>query len=208
MKTIILILCFTFSLFASGSEIQISGKIRDNSNLPFIERKGALAHNVEYGDIKVLRTEIENFIKKPLKFLLSWDKNGEAHVTTITPPEFKNQLSHYISEETMNQIAKRMNIQAADIKVLGIGSGKKKFGDETGETFFVIIQSARLLDIRKAIYAEYLKAGGPVKGFNPERFFPHITIGFTHEDIHETDGLLKDRPNSLDMRFQLKMIVP
>jgi hypothetical protein len=203
MKAILLLFFFSYSVFATPHEIRISSDILNTRSMPFIERESAVALNVPYKDIKFIRSEISKSIKRPLKFLQAWDIIGEAHVTTITPPEFNNELSKYISQEQINQIVARMKIQESDLEILGIGSGKKKFGKEIGETFFVIVKSAKLLSIRDEVYREYLKAGGPVGVFKPRKFYPHITIGFTHEDIHEGDGLLKDLEHSLDRRFKL-----
>lgn len=208
MKNLILtLLAFSvFSPFAFGGKITVTPSMKKNEKMPFIERSSALAMNIQYDDIKFIRSEISKTIKKPLTYLKSWDANGEAHVTTITPPEFKNFLSKYITEQTMNKIARNMEIQKSDLEVIGIGSGTKKFNGENGETFFVIVKSKNLLKIRESIYREYRKAGGPANGFNPSRFFPHITIGFTHSDIHEADGLVKDAAHSLDERFPIEII--
>ncbi len=215
MRTFLL----TFTLFfgflslaeaqrATVTELNISSAMTDNRRILFNERSTALALNVEYDDVKMIRAKISGVLKKRLKFFDTWETEGEAHVTTITPPEFNNQLTPYVSQDTINRIAANLDIQASDVKVLGLGSGKKVFNGELGETFFIIIQSRKLLAIREAIYLEYLKNGGPKSGpkaFNPRRFFPHITVGFTHDDIHESDGLLKDVEHSLDRRFLLRV---
>lgn len=198
-----LLFFFLYVSYAFAGDVRITKAMQDNSSMPFIERDSALALNVQYKDIKALRKVISETIKRPLQFLQSWDPNGEAHVTTVTPPEFTNNLSKYVSQEKINQIARDLKIQESDMEILGIGSGKKKFGNETGETFFVIVKSQNLLKIRELIYLEYLKAGGPSKGFTPTNFYPHVTIGYTHSDIHENDGLLKDVEHSLDSRFTL-----
>jgi 2'-5' RNA ligase len=191
----------------SPKVVTISSKMTQNKGMPFFERSGALALNVEYQDVKNLRADISKTLNFSLKFFDKWDPQGEGHVTVITPPEFTKQLAPYlVSEEDINRIADDFDIQSSTLKLLGIGSGKKNFNGVQGETFFVIVESARLLKIREAIYQVYLRNGGPVTGanaFNPQRFYPHITIGYTNEDIHENDGLLKDVKHSLDKRFKL-----
>lgn len=211
MKTLFFAAFLAFSNIAFATELTISSAITDNSKMPFIERSSALALNVEYDDIKKLRAEISKALNLKLKFFDKWNHLGEAHVTTITPPEFTNQLVPYVTQEQINKIAEGLNIQASDVKVLGIGSGKKNFNGEQGETFFVIIKSKNLMKIRDAIYQEYLKNGGPASGdkaFKPLNFYGHITIGYTHEDIHESDGLLKDMEHSQDKRLELKIASP
>lgn len=201
MKHLLFILLFISNL-ALAEDIKISKAMLNNSQMPFMERNQALALNVQYKDVQTLRAKISSLINRQLKFLQSWDTNGEAHVTTITPPE-AGVLTKFISEQKINQIARDLKIQESDIEILGIGSGKKKFGNDTGETFFVIVKSKNLLNIRETISQEFLKAGGSTKSFNPKNFYPHITIGYTHSDIHEQDGLIKDVQHSLDSRFTL-----
>ncbi|MGE3610362.1 MAG: hypothetical protein AB7I27_12300 [Bacteriovoracaceae bacterium] len=216
MKTFLFILAF-YTLHACASvgptinsyPLTVSSAMTYNIRMPFFERNPALALNVEYQDVKRLRSEISKLIGRPLTFFKGWDEKGEAHVTTITPPEYNNQLKPYVSYEEISRIAQDHDIQSSDLRILGIGSGKKLFKGEMGETFFIIVESKRLLQIRNAIYQEYLKNNGPVNGpnaFNPNRFYPHITIGFTHDDIHENDGLIKDVQHSLDKRFSLRVV--
>ncbi len=216
MKTLLFTLAFyAFNACASVSSsytpypLTVSSAIAYNVRMPFFERNPALALNVEYQDVKRLRSEISKLIDKPLTFFKGWDKQGEAHVTTITPPEYNNKLKPYVSPEAINRIAQDYDIQSADLRVLGIGSGKKLFNGQVGETFFIIVESKKLRQIRNAIYKVYLDNKGPLSGpnaFRPNDFYPHITIGFTHEDIHESDGLIKDVQHSLDKRFQLRLV--
>ncbi|HXH29443.1 MAG TPA: hypothetical protein VNJ01_01400 [Bacteriovoracaceae bacterium] len=186
-------------------QLNLSSKLTDNRGMPFFERNNTLSYNVEYDGVISLRAQIGK-ATKTLKFFTGFNPAGEAHVTTITPPEFEKQLSPYLSLETINHIAKSLDIQSSDLKILGLGSGKKLFPEGEGETFFIIVESKRLRRIRQAIYLEYLRNGGPRSGvlaFKPERFYPHITVGYTVKDIHEDDGLLKDIKHSLDSRFIL-----
>ena len=71
---------FTLGVNAQGiKELKISSAITDNSKLTFLKRKGALALNVHYSDIKFLRSEISKTLKKPLTFFKGWSSKGEAH---------------------------------------------------------------------------------------------------------------------------------
>ncbi|MEZ4742924.1 MAG: hypothetical protein R3B45_10835 [Bdellovibrionota bacterium] len=91
------------------------------------------------------------------------------------------------------------------IKILEIGSGRKKVParSKVDETFFVITESNNLIEIRKSIYKRYISNGGNPKYWNPKEFYPHITIGFSHKDIHYPD-VQKSLEGSLDKRFILK----
>lgn len=175
--------------------------------------KATLAMNIKYKPIKALRNEIEKKIMgQELLFFKGWNPNGEAHVTTITPVEYQNCMwskerkIKVLHMRDIEDIATSMHIQDSDMTVVGVGSGvKDNFEGREGikdETFFVIIESDNLIDIRKNIYEKYLKNGGDPGCWNPTHFFPHVTIGFTHQDIHEPD-VYKDEKNSLDDRMHL-----
>lgn len=71
------------------------------------------------------------------------------------------------------------------------------------ETFFVIVESEKLRKIRLKIWQAYVGKGGHPKDSEPAWFFPHITIGFTKQDIHEPDVLRKIK-HSFDSRFYLR----
>lgn len=176
--------------------------------MPFITHTGsgpfdnALALNVVYEPIKSLRFSIEQVIKRPLDFNRRWDPQGEAHVTTITPVEFDRVLSKFVDMSEINAIAVANSIQSADLLVLGVGSGKKEINGVVEETFFVIVDSQRLRQIRAEVWRLFVKKGGNPKAWDPTWFFPHITIGYTKQDIHEPD-VIKNIKGSWDQRFNL-----
>jgi 2'-5' RNA ligase len=178
-----------------------------NADMPFLSHKGpgdfdnALALNVRYQPIQELRVAIEKETGRRLDFLKSWSPQGEAHVTTITPPEFLKLKKHLTMEHIERIAAKR--IQKADLEVLGIGSGRKEIDGQVEETFFVIVESKLLRQLRREIHRAYVKRGGSAGDWDPERFYPHVTIGYTKRDLHEQDGILKDLAHSKDTRFRL-----
>jgi len=188
-------------------------QILKNSNLDFLEHIGpandpfgsAMAMNVQYSPVVELRQQIQESLKldKPLNFLKAWDPNGEAHVTTITPVEYFKKLKDFVHITRINQIAKDFDIQSSDLSILGLGSGRLVIDGKTEETYFIIVKSENLLKIRRAIYREFVKAGGQPDSWNPEDFYPHITVGYTLRDLHESDGILKDLEHSMDNRFKI-----
>ncbi len=207
----------TFAPCQDQKPLTISSRILDNRDLPFLERSGpadvlfanALAMNVRYEPIQSLKTQIENTLelKEPLKIFTGWNSSGEAHVTTITPVEFDTKFVRnskpIVSPARMNEIARDLKIQESDLEILGLGSGRAIVNGKTEETFFVIVRSENLLRIRRAIHAEFVRNGGDAAAWNPEHFFPHITIAYTSRDLHENDGVIKDAAHSLDRRFQI-----
>ena len=60
-------------------------------------------------------------------------------------------------------------------------------------TYFVVVQSEDLISIRKKIQDSFVGKGGDKNDFNPLNYFPHITLGFTKRDLHESDGVIKGK---------------
>lgn len=197
------------SLANSTSLIAISPRLMMTHQLTFITHTGpglfdnALAMNMPYQPIARVRQQLSKILNQQLSAFKGWNPKGEAHVTVITPPEYANTISPYVSMEKINEIAVEYRIQDSDMKVLGVGSGQVLVDQLIQSTFFLIVYSKNLLIIRQQIYSEYLKNGGPAESWNPMHFYPHITIGFTLRDLHEQDGVIKDAEHSLDRRFQL-----
>ncbi len=199
--------------------VSLSNKVF--ASVPFISRytgegdwNGTLAMNINYQPIVLLRNQLEKLPYKwgPLKFFKGWDPKGEAHITTITPVEYQNCMwsekrgLNFIHMNEINQIAQKLKIQNSDLVIVGIGSGQKNnFKGREGmqdQTFFIIVESNNLLKIRKEIYQIYKDNGGDEQCWKPEHFYPHITVGFTHRDIHEPD-VFKNKVHSLDNRVLL-----
>ncbi|MBL7543855.1 MAG: hypothetical protein JNL11_08560 [Bdellovibrionaceae bacterium] len=199
--------CEAFYTSSTEKPITLSESIIHNGALSFVPRSNSLAMNILYSPIIKLRHDIQKILslKNPLKFLTAWNNNGEAHVTVITPPEAEKLLAEnerHLSQVRMDEIAKLNAIQTSDLKIIGLGSGKIFVGDCYEYTFFLIVESKNLIEIRRKIFKEFVAGGGKSSEFDPNHFFPHITIGYTHRDIHESDGLFKDK-RSLDSRFKI-----
>ena len=192
-------LLLSFCAFAlTDININIS-KLEKPSLARFSTHKNALAMNIPYSEILKARSLIESSISKKLSFYKGWVMTGEAHVTVITPPEF-DELKKYVNMAQINQIARENYIQKSDLQVLGIGSAKK----DNSETFFIIVNSENLRKIRYKIYELYKEKSLNKGGFDPYWYFPHITIGFTQKDLHESDGVIKSLKKTMDKRFRLK----
>lgn len=195
-------------------QIYIDSNVLNNAPLDFIEHVGpadkefanTMAMDIQYRPIIELRQQLEKKLnlQKPLNFLRAWNQNGEAHVITITPVEYFWILKDYVDIAKINQIARELDIQSSDLAILGLGRGQAAINGKNENTYFVIVKSENLLRIRRAIYQEYLKQGGNPVAWNPENFYPHVTIGYTGDtDLHEKDGVFKDVERSLDKRFEL-----
>jgi len=193
--------------------IFLGDEIWETGSMPFITHTGTkpfssyLTMNIPHKPVLKISKNIGEIIGRKLK------NRGEAHITVITPPEFDNILKPYLSIERIHQIAEQNTIQDASFDIVCIGSGSivTKTSDksievkqikEKEETFFLVVTSDDFFKLRKEIGRAFENAGGAKGAFNPEKFQPHITIGFTKRDLHASDGVVKDI-NSYDPRFKL-----
>lgn len=151
------------------------------NNAPFIEHENWLGRNVDFSSIDSLRKQLEQHLGQSLK------NRGEAHITIITPPEY-DSLKKYLSIQQINALALAEKIQQTSYTPLCMGLGQK----DNLKTYYVVLQSPELLNMRKKIADAFYKKSGTKKDFDPERFYPHITLGFTDRDLHESDGVIKD----------------
>lgn len=129
---------------------------------------------------------------------------GEAHVTVITPPEFK-KIQHLIPMKEIQQIAWNNGLQETPLKLICIGKGQHREGPALGVTYYVVVQADRLFEIRRKIADAYVQKGGQTSEFMPDLYYPHVTLGFTTRDLHLEDGVVKDESSCV---FQLKSEKP
>lgn len=187
----------------SDTRIYLDPVAQKGNLVPFQAHDNALAMNIPYPPIAELRQQLEKNLQQNLDFFKSWNTQGEAHITVITPPEFEGVLSKKLSMNEINELAINEKIQLSDVKVLGLGNGKAIIADKNEETFFVLVSSQKLNTIRQSIHAAFVAKGGAPEGWDYKTFYPHITVGFTKRDLHIQDGVIKDVEHSLEKRFQL-----
>ncbi|KTC66778.1 hypothetical protein Lbir_3080 [Legionella birminghamensis] len=206
--TFVALLLLSMSTYAL-EQIPISKSIYINDDLSFESHRGsgpfdtAIAMNIQYATVKSIRDKLSAYLQYPLRFFTDWNKDGEAHITVITPPEYTYIIKKYLSIDRIEEIALQNYIQNSDLDVLGLGRGVAKIQGKAEETYFIIMKSKNLLNIRQKVYEEFVKNGGDKNAWDPDHFYPHITIGYSLRDLHEADGVIKDVAHSLDNRFEL-----
>jgi 2'-5' RNA ligase len=121
---------------------------------------------------------------------------NESHITVITPPEFAVLKTH-LSIGEIDEIAERWEIQKSEIQPVCIGGGRANVNGHEERAYFVVVQAENLLSIRRAIRDLFVERGGDNANFNADHFYPHITIGFTKQDIHEQNGVIKTAKSCL-----------
>lgn len=143
--------------------------------------KAYLSIDLPYTAFEKIRKDLESSLGKSLQH------RGEAHITVITPPEMKI-LRKKISGKEIQALAERMDLQKSAYQLLCVGKGQSK----EDATYYAVIESDRLFQIRKAVHLLYTSKGGKAGDFNPDQFYPHVTLGFTKKDLHLEDGIIKD----------------
>lgn len=202
MKKLLLV-CFSFLILCACTAARTSGFGRVNAaQTPFTAHMGpgafdsVLAQNLPYENFKTLRGLLEKHFGRELDYYKGWNKNGEAHVTVITPVEYWQVLRPYLSMEEINQIASQNNIQASAPEILGMGAGRAEINGKMEETYFVIMRAPELVNVRRAVQKEFIRRGAEAKAFDPEDFYPHVTVAYTKRDLHIQDGVKKDMAHS------------
>lgn len=185
------LLLFTGSLFAE-SNLTLSRHVLDNTQIPFVSHSGPgafdsyLTMNITFEPIKDLLDQFSATYERPLI------SRGEAHITVVTPPEFLILKKMGISISDIDGIARQRNIQSSRFEPICIGKGSAQIKRTVEETFYVVVKAEDLLAIRRDIFDLFQANGGTKDQFNPDSYFPHITLGFTARDLHESDGVIKD----------------
>jgi 2'-5' RNA ligase len=187
----------------SDNKLFLDPVVQNGRLVPFQTHANALAINIPYQPVADLRQQLERHLEKNLDNFKSWNPQGEAHITVVTPPEFESVLSKKLSMDEINAIAMHENIQTSDVNVLGLGTGRTIIADQNEETFFILVSSSKLNSIRESIHDAFVAKGGAPESWDYKTYYPHITVGFTKRDLHIQDGVIKDVEHSLDARFQL-----
>ncbi|WII71079.1 hypothetical protein QJS83_11460 [Bdellovibrio sp. 22V] len=149
------------------------------------KNKSYLSLDLPFTAFEKLRADVEKTQH------VSLQHRGEAHITVITPPEYK-KIQKKISMKEIHALAEQMGLNNSPYKLLCVGKGAIKDRGEDISTYFVVVESDRLFQIRKAVHMLYTSKGGNAADFNAEQFYPHVTLGFTKRDLHFEDGVTKD----------------
>ncbi|BBM84664.1 2'-5' RNA ligase family protein [Candidatus Uabimicrobium amorphum] len=193
MRFYILLLSMIYTLLAQPLTFDISNDVHKTNEVKFIVHSGPgtydnyLIQNVPFSPVKELYLSVQEKLKQPLK------NRGEAHITVITPPEYNNSLRSVVSMKEIDEIATAMNIQQCQFEIVCLGRGSKKIDGKEEHTYFIVVTSPQLVAIRKRIADLYVKKGGDASKFDYKHYYPHITLGFTKRDLHESDGIIKDK---------------
>lgn len=172
------------------------------NNRPFISHQGEetysnyLSKDVLLEPINNLRHQLESHYNISLKH------RGEAHITVLTPPEF-DILKPFISISEIDSISRSMQIERSSFIIDAIGKSSKLIDDREFITFYLIIESEALMNIRREIFNYSVKKGFKLSTFKPSNWEPHITIGYIGRDLYKSDGVNKSISSKI---FDIKIL--
>lgn len=159
----------------------------DKSTVQPTEMKPALKNYISldlaYPNYKLLLDKLEHRLGHSLK------SRGEAHITLITPPEYKS-LTQKLTPEQIHQEASEFFATEPKFTNECLGQFVKSAEPAKPVAYYVVVSSTEMLQFRKKLAD---KAGLSRSDFDPELFFPHVTLGFTDRDLHFEDGARKDK---------------
>lgn len=191
-KILAALLFISSSVFAGPMKFNLSTKIFDNSKLEFVPHQGTGAFD-SYLTMEVKFEPVAELFKDLLiAKRIQLTNRGEAHITVITPVEFTEILKSKITMTEIDEIAKKAKIQSSKFDVVCVGKGSLEIDSKLEQTFYVVVRSPDLLKIREEVKKLFESKGGEKDLFKPVYFYPHITLGFTKRDLHESDGVIKD----------------
>jgi len=173
------------SLLRRKKELAISRRVLEVHREPFCRHDDYLALAVPYDPVRKLHRRLEKLTG------LQLINRGEAHVTVITPSEYE-VLKEIIAMEEIEEIALREKIQEADLELICVGEGRIEVEGGEKRTYFIVVKSEKLRRIRECIEEVFRARGGREEAFVAANYYPHITIGFTDEDLHFEQGVIKD----------------
>ncbi len=151
-----------------------------------------LVLNTSFAHAEALRKELEaellrrGDISNPLKH------RSEAHITVLTPPEYEvsmgmaekirggqTQDPSFLSMAEIQELADAVPLSSLKTEVVCVGRLQK----DNRQVFYVVVEAPTLVELRRRIHKLFVEKGGDPQAFDPEKYFPHITLGFTHSDL-------------------------
>jgi hypothetical protein len=166
---------------------KVSGDILDTSLItnPNHPESNYISVGLPFSPAKSLKQEIE---RKTGRKLID---RGEAHITVVTPPEM-DVLRQKLSKERIAELTGVDEIQDENFSIVCLGRGRITSSAKTLETYFIVVASRGLVERRTRLEQDFLAMGGAKTEFRAAYYFPHVTLGYTDRDLHESDGIIKD----------------
>lgn len=197
LKLLSALLVFGISSLAkpalANPPLTLSDKVFKGNTVPLLKHSGPgewdnyLTMNLPFEPVAHL------FAQWLIRQKTTMTSRGEAHITVITPIEFWHTLRPQgITLDEIQHIAESSALQSSQFEIVCLGQGELKTPSRVEKTWFLVVKSADLLRVRHKIHQLFVAKGGKPEHFAVENYYPHITLGYTLRDLHESDGVIKD----------------
>lgn len=170
--------------------IRVDSEILETQKVGWTALSDYVAMNIPFAPIVAVKKQVESRAGVVLQ------SRGEAHITVVTPPEL-SVLRTRLSLQKINGLVDKMAIQRIPIRLQCLGRAQLKEGNRQLATYFLVVQAPGLGQIREKLRQQFVAAGGDKQAFAVEKYYPHITVGFTDRDLYEVDGVMKDSKSCL-----------
>lgn len=192
---VVLLAQFGASPLALGVKLELSREIFQGKGMALTHPLPSpgpayLAMNLPFAPANKLREQLEDTLR-----VQSLANRGEAHITVLTPPEYKVLQSgpNPVTHAQIQALADKHRIQDAKFDIVCLG--KAHIPGEAA--YYVVVKSTDLLELRRAVFELYKKQGGNTSLFDPDNFYGHITLGFLKNDLHDSNGVKKGKNSCL-----------
>ena len=183
------VIVFSFIVLGCATSSNTTPTVSRQAAADKAPAKDYISLNLDYPYYKMLFDKVERRTGLPLK------NRGEAHITVITPPEFKILSQRIPAGRLQEEAEDFFEQQKPKYTNLCLGHAEKTLGKKLEQVYYVVVESKDLLQFREKLAAE---AGLPKDQFDPDLFYPHVTLGFTLRDMHYEDGVIKNTASCPD----------
>eukprot|EP00898_Chlorokybus_atmophyticus_P001430 jgi/Chlat1/2288/Chrsp17S00166 len=163
------------------------------ANVP--DPKGQELHKtVYYPPVKAVYTKLTTNGPIPSGYDRPTQNRGEAHVTVLRDVEFA-RISQYVSFKDIVTLGNNNNIQGVAFTLDCLGGACRVVSGVRTCAYFIVLKTPNtaLINIRKKIQSLVVSRGGSAALFNPTTYYPHVTVGFTVQNLNPEQGVIKTR---------------
>jgi hypothetical protein len=176
--------------------LEISRAAFDASQEVFVPHDSYLSLSTPYAPVVHLIEQLQEREKLKLK------NRGESHVTVVSPPEYTSLHKSGVGMAAVERTADALQLGESDLDPVCLGMGQAMINGKLERTYFIVLHSENILKIRHELARQELHSSSN-DGFESEHFYPHITVGFTLDDLYEQQGVIKDQRSCL---YRLRLL--
>jgi hypothetical protein len=198
-----------FSVISAGytqttqATLKLQEEIYDKNQIEFsdfYENGGSIALKLPNAPVESLRVQVEQLYQLPMPL----NHLDPARIEIVSHAEY-TVLREKLTMEEMLAIVKGIRKEFVNYEVQCFGAGTVVDGTEVKSTFYLVTDRVSLKAVRDEIELAFVNAGGDETLFDAGEFLPYISIGYTHDELSEVDGVVKN-PASCDPNVDIEIV--